>query len=153
VACALALASLAFVVRHRDVQTSIEHIDGSPAESGLAILLELAEAALARQRLVAPAGANVYEFSLSALQLQPDNPIALNRLREAFAPACEDVERAINANQLDEAQRELTLLREYDPTNYTLLLLGGKLDAQRALAVRADEARAAILQARQAVRP
>ncbi|MET0329901.1 MAG: energy transducer TonB [Dyella sp.] len=113
-------------------------------------MLQLAEGALARGQLVTPAGANVYEFSLSALQLQPGNTTALSRLRDSFAPACEDVERAINANQLDEAQRELALLADYDPTNYTLLLLGGKLDAQRALMVRADEARAAILQARHA---
>jgi protein TonB len=146
---ALAAAWLLWINMAKDVQPS--HAGGAVSpDHGVTILLELAAGAGVRQQLVAPAGANLFEFSLSALQLEPNNPIALSGLRDAFTAACEDVERAINADQLDEAQRELALLQEYDPTNYTLLLLGGKLDAQRALSVRADEARAAILQARQA---
>jgi protein TonB len=59
------------------------------------------------------------------------------------------VERLINPVDLDEAQRELSLLREYDATNYTLALLGGKLSAQRMLVTRQHEAQAAIIQAQQ----
>jgi protein TonB len=59
------------------------------------------------------------------------------------------VEQAINARQLDEAERELRLLREADSSNFTLSLLAGKLDAQRMIVVREDEARAAAIRARQ----
>jgi len=52
-------------------------------------------------------------------------------------------------NTIDEAQRELSLLREFDSTNYILSLLGGKLDAQRQIQTRQDEARAAAIQAQQ----
>jgi protein TonB len=55
----------------------------------------------------------------------------------------------INPTDLDEAQRELSLLRDYDPTNYTLALLGGKLSAQRTLLTRQHEAEAARIQAQQ----
>ena len=110
-------------------------------------MLELAKTAIAEKRLVAPAGANAFEFYLSALQLEPNSTAATEGLRELFEPAVDDVERAINDNHLDEAQRELGLLREFDGTNYKLALLGGKLDAQRQLQIREDEARAAVIQA------
>lgn len=115
-------------------------------DSGTAIMLDLAKTAVAEKRLVAPAGANAFEFYLSALQLEPNNAAATESLRELFEPAVDDVERSINDNSLDEAQRELGLLREFDGTNYKLALLGGKLDAQRQLQIREDEARAAVLQ-------
>jgi protein TonB len=60
--------------------------------------------------------------------------------------ASAEVERSINALQLDEAARELRLLRDYDSNNFTLALLGGKLDAQRQIVIREDEARAARMQ-------
>lgn len=119
-------------------------------DSGLSIMLELARTAVAEKRLVAPAGANAFEFYLSALQLDPDSKAATEGLRELFEPAVDDVERAINDNNLDEAQRELGLLREFDGTNYKLALLGGKLDAQRQMQIREDEARAAMIQSQQA---
>ena len=115
-------------------------------DNGTAIMLDLAKTAVTEKRLVAPAGANAFEFYLSALQLEPANAAATEGLRELFEPAVDDVERAINDNNLDEAQRELGLLREFDGTNYKLALLGGKLDAQRQLQVREDEARAATIQ-------
>lgn len=118
-------------------------------DSGVGILLGLAKTAVDEKRLVAPAGSNAYEFYLSVLQLDPQNKVALDELHESFPTASADVERAINNNNLDEAQRELSLLREFDSTNYILSLLGGKLDAQRQIQIRQDEARAAAMQAQQ----
>lgn len=118
-------------------------------DNGVGILLDLAKTAVAEKRLVAPAGSNAYEFYLSVLQLDPQNKSALDALHETFPTASADVERAINDNSLDEAQRELSLLREFDSTNYILSLLGGKLDAQRQIQTRQDEARAAAMQAQQ----
>ncbi len=127
-----------------DGQASATKDDG-----GVGILLDLAKTAVGEKRLVAPAGSNAYEFYLSVLQLDPSNKAALDELHEAFPSASADVERAINNNELDEAQRELSLLREFDSTNYILSLLGGKLDAQRQIMVRQDEARAEVIQSQQ----
>lgn len=125
---------------------------GNNTNDGVAILLGLADTAVAEDRLVAPEGANAYEFYLSVLQLDPANAVARTHLQSAFPQASADVERAINANALDEAARELRLLREVDANNYTLSLLAGKLDAQRMIKVREDEARAAEIQARSETR-
>ncbi len=122
---------------------------GGKDDNGVGILLDLASTAVAEKRLVAPAGSNAYEFYLSVLQLDPQNKVAQDALHETFPSASADVERAINDNNLDEAQRELSLLREFDSTNYILSLLGGKLDAQRQIQIRQDEARAAAMQAQQ----
>ncbi|MFC5742260.1 hypothetical protein [Dyella tabacisoli] len=115
--------------------------------SGTEILLGLAQTAISEKHLVAPMGSNAYEFYLSVLQLEPNNQTALDHLRNLFDDASTEVERAINENDLNEAQRELALLREFDNSNYTLALLGGKLDAARQLMVRQDEERAALIQA------
>lgn len=117
--------------------------------NGVNILLGLADSAMHDGRLVAPEGSNAYEFYFSVLQLEPHNEVALENLKKAFVPACNEVERLINPTDLDEAQRELSLLREYDATNYTLALLGGKLSAQRMLVTRQHEAQAALIQAQQ----
>jgi periplasmic protein TonB len=122
---------------------------GGKDDSGVGIMLDLAKTAVGEKRLVAPAGSNAYEFYLSVLQLDPQNKLAQDQLHDSFEAASADVERAINDNDLDEAQRELSLLREFDSTNYILSLLGGKLDAQRQIQVRKDEARAAVIQAQQ----
>ena len=118
-------------------------------DSGVGILLDLAKTAVSEKRLVSPAGSNAYEFYLSVLQLDPQNKVALAELHDSFPVASGDVERSINDNNLDEAQRELSLLREFDSTNYILSLLGGKLDAQRQIQIHQDEARAAAMQAQQ----
>lgn len=151
---ALALAGAAFWSLHgakggsatasMDGQTSAAKDDG-----GVGILLDLAKTAVGENRLVAPAGSNAYEFYLSVLQLDPSNKAALDELHDSFPTASAAVERAINNNELDEAQRELSLLREFDSTNYILSLLGGKLDAQRQIVIRQDEARAAVIQSQQ----
>jgi protein TonB len=122
---------------------------GGKDDNGVGILLDLAKTAVTEKRLVAPAGSNAYEFYLSVLQLDPQNKVAQEQLHDSFESASADVERAINDNNLDEAQRELSLLREFDSTNYILSLLGGKLDAQRQVQTRQDEARAAAMQAQQ----
>jgi protein TonB len=127
-----------------DGQTS-----GAKDDGGVSILLDLAKTAVTEKRLVAPEGSNAYEFYLSVLQLDPSNKTALDDLHESFPAASAEVERAINDNALDDAQRELSLLREFDSTNYILSLLGGKLDAQRQIVIRQDEAKAAIIQAQQ----
>jgi periplasmic protein TonB len=124
--------------------------DTSAADAnGVNILLGLADSAMHDGRLVAPEGSNAYEFYFSVLQLEPHNQVALDNLKKAFVPACDEVERLINPVDLDEAQRELSLLREYDATNYTLALLGGKLSAQRTLLTRQHEAQAARIQSQQ----
>jgi len=132
-------------------------------DSGTRILLGLAADALHDGRRVAPVGSNAFEFYFSVLQLDPRNRTALDRLREAFKPACEDAEQAIAAGNLDEAQRELQLLRAYDAGNYKydpahdelhasdykLALLGGYLDAQRTLLGKRHAEEAAAISARQ----
>jgi protein TonB len=118
--------------------------------SDVGILLGLADTAYHDQHLVAPVGSNVYEFYFSVLQLDPSNMIAMQRMRDGFKPACDAVENTINSGDLDEAERELLLLRMYDAHNYKLALLGSVLDAQRVIERRAHEAEAARIQAQQA---
>jgi protein TonB len=133
-------------------------------DSGVRVLLGLAGDAVRDGRLVAPVGSNAFEFYFSVLQLDPHNRTALGNLRDAFKPACADVEQTIAAGNLDEAQRELQLLRAYDAGNYRydpaheelnasdykLALLGGYLDAQRTLLGRRHAVEAAAISARQA---
>lgn len=121
---------------------------GGSNNDGVGILLNLADDALKDHRLIAPAGANAYEFYLSVLELDPANATAHRNLADHLPQATEAVEKAINGRQLDEAARELRLLREVDNNNFTVQLLAGKLDAQRAIVVREDEARAAAIRAR-----
>jgi protein TonB len=118
--------------------------------SEVGVMLDLADKAYQDKHLVAPVGSNVYEFYFSVLQLDPNNAIAERRLRDAFKPACEAVESTLNGGDLDEAQRELSLLRQYDAHNYKLALLGSVLDAQRIIERRRHEAEAARIQAQQA---
>lgn len=145
------------------------HADARPTpdDSGTRVLLGLAADALHDGRRVAPVGSNAFEFYFSVLQLDPHNRTALAQLREAFKPACEDVEQTITAGNLDEAQRELQLLRAYDAGNYKydpaheelhasdykLALLGGYLDAQRTLLGRKHAQEAAAISAQQAGAP
>lgn len=135
----------------------------SSDDSGVHILLGLADAAQHDGRLVAPVGSNAFEFYFSVLQLEPGNATALAALRDMFKPACTDVERSIAAGDLSEAQRELQLLRAYDAgnyrydpahdelnaSNYKLALLGGYLDAQRTLLARKHARQAEAIAARQ----
>lgn len=122
------------------------------AQSDRAILLGLARDAMRDGRLIAPAGSNAFEFYLSVLQLEPGNRTADEALRESFPRAAEEVERTINQNGLDEARREIDLLREFDRDNFTLALLGGKLSAARNLERRQHEAEAARIRQANAAR-
>lgn len=141
----LALAVAACSGQHGDSASSSS--DAGSANDGVGILLNLADQALKDHRLIAPAGANAYEFYLSVLELDPANAVAHKNLADNLPDAMNQVEQAINTRDLDEAARELRLLREVDNNNFTVQLLAGKLDAQRAIVVREDEARAAALQA------
>ncbi|GGA31070.1 hypothetical protein [Dyella nitratireducens] len=125
--------------------------EGHTANDGseVGVMLDLADKAYQEKRLVAPVGSNVYEFYYSVLQLDPNNATAQRRMRDAFKPACDVVENTINSGDLDEAQRELSLLRQYDQHNYKLALLGSVLDAQRVIERRKHEAEAARIQAQQ----
>jgi protein TonB len=121
-------------------------VAGAPADdapSGSAILLGLARDAMQDGRLVAPAGSNAFEFYLSVLQLEPENRTAHEVLRESFGRASEEIERTINQQKLEEARREIDLLREFDRDNFTLALLGGKLSAARNIVMKQHEAEAA----------
>jgi protein TonB len=144
----LTIAALAWRSAQRtSAAVSSPAVAGTQDSSGSDILLGLAATATGEHRLIAPAGSNAFEFYLSVLQLDPGNAVARNALQQSMPLALDEVERNINDKQLDEAQRELRLLRDVDSNNYIVALLGGKLDAQRQLVVRADEARAAAMHA------
>jgi protein TonB len=148
-AAVVAIAGGAFWYAHASISApnSVGHTANDGSDVG--VMLGLADTAYKQKNLVAPVGSNVYEFYDSVLQLDPDNSIAVQRLKEAFKPACDVVENTINSGDLDEAQRELYLLRLYDPHNYKLALLGSVLDAQRVIERRAHEAEAARIQSQQ----
>lgn len=116
--------------------------DPTAHSSEVDILLGLAWQATKEGRLVAPQGNNAYEYYLSIIQLDPDNPSALDALRETLPFASQEIEQQINRRQLEEARREIALLRDFDPTNYTLIILGAKLDAQQQVVTAEDEAKA-----------
>ena len=139
----LALLCLAALGARSAAPQAVSTVD----TSGRDILLGLADGAVHDRRLLAPAGSNAFEFYLSVLQLEPDNRIALTTLERLLPAAADVVERSIDGGDLDEAQRELALLREVDADDYLPALLGGKLDAQRQLVTRRHEARAAQIQA------
>ena len=119
---------------------------GDDAGSGTGILLDLARDAMRDGRLVAPQGSNAFEFYLSVLQLDPANLTAQEALRESFPRAAVEIESTINRRELEEARREVDLLREFDRDNFTLALLGGKLSAARNIVTRQHEAEAARIQ-------
>lgn len=146
VACAI--ASTIWLRGHRaDTGAMIGHTlsvstDLAGHSSEVDILLGLARQATKEGRLVAPQGNNAYEYYLSIIQLDPDNPSALDALRETLPFASQEIEQQINRRQLEEARREIALLRDFDPTNYTLIILGAKLDAQQQVVTAEDEAKA-----------
>jgi protein TonB len=129
-------------------RASIEDVNAGidDVQSGSGILLGLARDAMRDGRLVAPAGSNAYEFYLSVLQLEPHNATAQEALRESFPRAASEIEHTINQKQLEEARREIDLLREFDGDNFTLSLLGGKLSAVRNIVLKQHEAEAARIQ-------
>ena len=119
---------------------------------GVDVLLGLADTAFHEHRLVAPAGSNMYEFYLSVLELNPRSKPALDRLNSSFESAAQQVEHSISVGDLDEAERELRLLRDYSTlqgvasSSYKADLLGSYLHAQRNVLTRRHEAEAAQIQ-------
>lgn len=112
------------------------------------ILLDLARDATKEGRLIAPQGNNAYEYYLSVLQLDPKNATAQDALRETLPFASQEIEHQINRRELEESRREIALLRDFDPTNYTLIILGAKLNAQQQVVTAENEAKAAAMQRR-----
>ncbi|WP_255369445.1 hypothetical protein [Luteibacter sp. UNCMF366Tsu5.1] len=141
-------------VHHADAQSSpsgtssVTHTADDGASSGVDILLGLARDATREGRLVSPQGNNAYEYYLSVMQLDPSNVTAQDALRETLPFASQEIERLINRRDLEEARREIALLRDYDPTNYTLIILGAKLDAQQQVVTVEDEAKADAMRQR-----
>ncbi len=103
------------------------------AGMGHAQLLAAASRALAEHRLLAPAGDNAFVYYLEARKRQPHNAVVDAALRELFPFAVQEAEQAINAGHLEQAQQEIGLLERADPTNYSLTILRGKLEAQQRL--------------------
>ncbi len=108
-------------------------------------LLSEASKAIQDQRLLAPEGNNAVEFYLKALDRDPDNRVARDALREMFPFAANAAEQVINQGDFGEAKREIELLTQADPDNYTLTILRSKLDARRR--VKLEEAQAEELAA------
>ncbi|MGB8636458.1 MAG: energy transducer TonB [Rhodanobacteraceae bacterium] len=106
---------------------------------GVNELLNEAKKAMNDKRFIAPTGNNAFEYYLKVLEKRPGNMVAQDALRETFPFGASAAEQDINANNFDEAQREIDLLAKADPGNYTLTILRSKLDAQRKLASRAEE--------------
>ena len=97
-------------------------------------LAKEAGTAFREQRYVTPPGNNALEYYLRVLDKEPNNQIAKDALREMFPFATGAVEQDINAGNLDEATRVIDQLAKADPSNYTLTILRGKLDAKKKLA-------------------
>ncbi len=94
-------------------------------------LMKAASAAFGEKRYVAPQGNNALEYYLQVLAKDPKNHIAESALREMFPFATGAVEQEINGGSLDEASRVIDELAKFDPSNYTLTILRGKLDAKK----------------------
>lgn len=156
VAALAAIALGVFAFQGHQVATSTdasgaattEVSSSSDASPEIEILLGLARDATKEGRLVAPQGNNAYEYYLSVSQLAPKNATAQDALRETLPFASQEIEQQINRRELEEARREISLLRDYDPTNYTLIILGAKLDAQQQVVTAEDEARADAIRRR-----
>ena len=102
-------------------------------------LLTAAREAYAQHRLVSPTGDNAMEYYEAVLAKDPNNQVAKDALRETFPFSVPEVEKAITQNNFDEAGREIDVLSQADPTNYTLTLLRSKLDAQKKLQARQQQ--------------
>lgn len=98
-----------------------------PEARSVSTLLDLALAAYKDGRLVAPASDNATHYYMAVLRKDPRNSIALDALRESFPYAVAQIERTIKQQDYAEANREIALLAETDPTNYTLTILRKKL--------------------------
>ena len=103
--------------------------------SSTGALLRAARAAVAGQRLIAPAGDNAFEDYLAVREQAAGRAVADDALRELFPYAADQVGATIRDGRLDEAQRQLALLARADPSNYTLTLLRDQLAQRERVAV------------------
>lgn len=110
-------------------------------------LMKAASTAFGEKRYVAPQGNNALEYYLQVLAKDPKNHIAESALREMFPFATGAVEQEINGGSLDEAGRVIDELAKFDPSNYTLTILRGKLDAKKKQAEHDQQVAAAAAQA------
>jgi protein TonB len=110
-------------------------------------LMKAATTAFGEKRYVAPQGNNALEYYLQVLAKDPKNHIAESALREMFPFATGAVEQEINGGSLDEASRVIDELAKFDPSNYTLTILRGKLDARKKQAEHDQQVAAAAAQA------
>jgi protein TonB len=94
-------------------------------------LIKAASTAFSEKRYVAPPGNNAVEYYLQVFAKDPKNQIADSALREMFPFATGAVEQEINAGNVDDAGRVIDELAKFDPSNYTLTILRGKLDAKK----------------------
>ncbi|HET6554656.1 MAG TPA: energy transducer TonB [Dyella sp.] len=99
--------------------------------AGIDEVLQHARRAMAENRLLAPAGNNAFELYLVVLRREPSNRVAQDALREIFPFAAHAAEQAIDEGNDAESQRQIDLLTQADPQNYTLTLLQSKLQARR----------------------
>jgi len=106
-------------------------------------LIKEAGTAFREQRYVAPQGNNALDYYLRVLEKEPNNPTAKDALREMFPFATGAVEQDINAGNVDEATRVIDQLAKADPSNYTLTILRGKLDAKKKVAEHDQQQQAA----------
>lgn len=93
-------------------------------------LLKLALVAYQQGHLVAPASDNAASYYLAILQQDPRNRVAADAVRELFPYAVAQIGRTLNRQDYAEAEREIDLLAQTDPTNYTLTILRGKLSGR-----------------------
>lgn len=155
----VAIALLAATLAYAHASYTAKQGSGAEEPNGVSVLLSLADTAFHEQRIVAPAGSNMYEFYLSILALEPKNKLAKTRLLFEFEPASREIEHVISNGDLDEAERELRLLHDYskqqqvESDNYKLALLGSYLYAQRNLLSRTHETEALQIQDRHAAAP
>lgn len=123
----------------------VEPVAVAPGLGDLSVdeLYGRARAAMAAQRMVAPAGDNALEYYLAIVEKEPGNAGARDALRELFPFASGTAEQEIIQGNLEEAARIVAALALADPENYSLTILRGKLEARRRIVEREQLAQAA----------
>ena len=101
-------------------------------------LLQRAKAAEKEQRLVAPANNSAMEYFLQVIEQEPSNAQATQALVDLFPVAASVAESAINASNIPEAERIISMLDKSSPNSYTVTTLRAKLDARRAAGERLE---------------
>lgn len=102
-----------------------------------ATLLTQARLALKERRLLAPAGDNAIEYYLQIVGIESTHAAARQALLELIPPATAAVDSVIAAGELDEARRQMELLRRMGASELNLGPLRTRLEQARSDAVRA----------------